>query len=116
MRRRLAGALAAVVAIACAVPAAEAALPRHTDRWLAVLEQPADARSPGLVANLLERFGLERAGPGAPGLGVVTLRGPDAAVERLRSDPAVTGVSREGVRGLPPGPNDPAPGPPGGRY
>jgi serine protease len=116
MRRRLAGALAAVVAIACAVPAAEAALPRPTDRWLAVLERPADARSPGLVANLLERFGLERAGPGAPGLGVVTLRGPDAAVERLRSDPAVTGVSREWLRDLRRVPNDPALGSPEGEY
>src|SRR5918999_2810395 len=116
MRRRLAGALAAILAIACAAPAANAAPARSTDRWLAVLERPADARSPGLVANLLERFGLERAGPGAPGLGVVTLRGPDAAVERLRSDPAVTGVSREWLRDLRRVPNDPALGSPEGEY
>ena len=116
MRRRLAGALAAVVAIACAAPAAEAAPARHTDRWLAVLERPADARSPGLVADLLGRFGLARAGPGAPGLGVVTLRGPAAAVERLRRDPAVAGVSREWLRDLRRMPNDPALGSPEGEY
>ena len=116
MRRRLAGALAAVAAAACAVPAAEAAPPRHTDRWLAVLERPADARSPGLVAGLLERFGLARAGPGAPGLGVVTLRGPLAAVERLRRDPAVAGVSREWLRDLRRTPNDPALGSAEGEY
>jgi serine protease len=116
MRRRLAGALAAAVAFACAAPAAEAAPPRHTDRWLAVLERPADARSPGLVTGLLERFGLTRAGPGAPGLGVVTLRGPLAAVERLRHDPAVAGVSREWLRDLRRVPNDPALGSVEGEY
>jgi serine protease len=116
MRRRLAGALAAVVATACAVPAADAAAARSTDRWLAVLERPADAGSPALVADLLGRFGLERAGPGAPGLGVVTLRGPLAAVERLRGDPAVAGVSREWVRELRRLPNDPALSSPEGEY
>jgi serine protease len=116
MRRRLAGALAAVVAIACAVPAADAAPARSTDRWLAVLERPADASSPARVADLLGRFGLERAGPGAPGLGVVTLRGPLAAVEQLRGDPAVAGVSREWVRELRRLPNDPALGSPEGEY
>src|ERR687896_609878 len=116
MRRRLAGALAAILAIACAAPAANAAPARSTDRWLAVLERPADARSPELVANLLERFGLERAGPGAPSLGVVTLRGPLAAVERLRSNPAVAGVSREWLRDLRRVPNDPAVGSPEGEY
>jgi serine protease len=108
MRRCLAGALAAVAVAVLAVPAAQAALPRHTDRWLAVMQQPADTRSPGLVERLLERTGLQRAGPGAPDLGVVTVRGPLAAIERLRSDPAVAGLSREWVRELRRVPNDPA--------
>jgi serine protease len=89
-------------------PAAHASVAPHTDRWLAVLEHPRDARSPALVERLLARTGLQRAGPGAPGLGVVTLRGPRKAVERLRRDPAVAGVSREWVRELRRLPNDPA--------
>jgi serine protease len=108
MRRRLAGALAAVVVAALAVPAAQGSTVRHTDRWLAVLEQPPDARSPALVERLLARTGVQVAGPGAPGLGVVTVRGPLDAVERLRRDPAVAGVSREWVRELRRMPNDPA--------
>jgi serine protease len=108
MRRRLAGALAVVAAAALAAPAAHASLAPHTDRWLAVLEHPRQAGSPALVERLLARSGVERAGPGAPGLGVITVRGPLAAVERLRRDPAVAGVSREWLRELRRMPNDPA--------
>jgi serine protease len=108
MRRRLAGALAAVAVAALAAPAAQASVVRPTDRWLAVLEHPGDARAPALVERLLASAGVRRAGPGAPGLGVVTLRGPLDAVERLRRDPAVAGVSREWVRELRRMPNDPA--------
>ena len=108
MRRRLAGALAAVAAAALAVPGAQASVAPHTDRWLAVLEHARDARSPALVERLLARTGVQRAGPGAPSLGVLTLRGPREAVERLRRDPAVAGVSPEWLRQLRRMPNDPA--------
>jgi serine protease len=108
MRRRLAGALAVVAAVTVAAPAAQAAEARHTDRWLAVLTHARDARSPALVDGLLARAGARLAGPGAPSLGVITLRGPLAAIQRLRRDPAVAGVSREWVRELRRLPNDPA--------
>jgi serine protease len=108
MRRCLAGVLATVAVAALAVPAAQASMPRHTDRWLAVLERPGHARSPALVERLLGRTGVRRSGPGAPGLGVLTLSGPPKAIERLRRDPAVAGVSREWVRELRRLPNDPA--------
>jgi serine protease len=108
MRRRLAGALATVVAAALAAPAAQASVERHTDRWLVVLERPGQARSPAAVDRLLERTGTRRAGPGAPSLGVLTLRGGRQAIARLRRDPAVERVSREWVRKLRRVPNDPA--------
>lgn len=108
MRRRLAGALATVAVTALTAPAAHAAAPRHTDRWLAVLERPAEARSPQQVDRLLDRTGARRAGPGAPGLGVLTVRGPAPAIDRLRREPAVARVSREWVRELRRIPNDPA--------
>jgi serine protease len=108
MRRCLAGALAALAAAVLSVPAAHASIAPHTDRWLAVLDDARDARSPALVERVMARAGVQRAGPGAPGLGVVTLRGPSAAIERLRRDPAVAGVSREWVRELRRVPNDPA--------
>jgi serine protease len=108
MRRRLAGALATVAVTALASPAAHAAAPRHTDRWLAVLDRPAAARSPELVDRLLDRTGARRAGPGAPGLGVLTVRGPAPAIDRLRRDRAVARVSREWVRELRRVPNDPS--------
>jgi serine protease len=108
MRRRLAGALATVAVTALTAPAAHAAAPRHTDRWLAVLERPAEARSPEQVDRLLDRTGARRAGPGAPGLGVLTVRGPAPAIDRLRREPAVARVSREWVRELRRVPNDPA--------
>jgi serine protease len=106
MRRRLAGALATLAAAALAAPAAQAGGPRHTDRWLAVLERPAQARSPVLVERLLDRTGVRRAGPGVPSLGVVTVRGPSRAVGRLRRHPAVARVSREWTRELRRVPND----------
>ena len=108
MRRRLAGALATVAVAALAAPAAQAAAGRHTDRWLVVLERPGHARAPAVVDRLLDRTGTRRAGPGAPGLGVLTLRGPSRAIARLRHDPAVERVSREWVRRLRRVPNDPA--------
>jgi subtilisin family serine protease len=114
MWRRLAGALAAVAVAALAAPAAPAAPAaqaspeRHTDRWLVVLERPGHAHSPGVVDRLLDRTGMRRAGPGAPSLGVLTLRGPAQAIARLRRDPAVERVSREWVRELRRVPNDPA--------
>jgi subtilisin family serine protease len=94
--------------IALAAPAAQASVERHTGRWLVVLERPDHARSPGLVERLLDRTGMLRAGPGAPGLGVLTLRGSGQAIARLRRDPAVDGISREWVRELRRVPNDPA--------
>jgi serine protease len=108
MRRRLAGALATVAVAAIAVPAAQASAGRHTDRLLVVLERPGHARSPEAVDRLLDRTGTRRAGPGAPGLGVLTLRGPRRAIARLRRDPAVESISREWVRELRRVPNDPA--------
>ena len=108
MRRRLAGALATVAVAALAAPAAQAAAGRHTDRWLVVLERPGHASAPALVDRLLDRTGTRRAGPGAPSLGVLTLRGTSRAIARLRRDPAVERVSREWVRELRRLPNDPA--------
>ena len=109
MRRRLAGTLAIVAVAALAAPAAQASAPeRHTDRWLVVLERPGQARSAGVVDRLLDRTGVRRAGPGAPSLGVLTLRGGRQAIARLRRDPAVERVSREWVRQLRRVPNDPA--------
>jgi serine protease len=93
---------------ALAAPAAQAAAVRHTDRWLAVLERPGQATVPAFVDRLLDRTGTRRAGPGAPSLGVLTLRGPSRAIARLRRDPAVESVSREWVRRLRRVPNDPA--------
>src|SRR5918996_1505135 len=66
------------------------------------------ASAPALVARLLDRTGTRRAGPGAPSLGVLTLRGTSRAIARLRRDPAVERVSREWVRKLRRVPNDPA--------
>jgi serine protease len=109
MRRRLAGTLAIVAVAALAAPAVQAsAAERHTDRWLVVLERPGHARSPETVDGLLDRTGTRRAGPGAPSLGVLTVRGPRQAIARLRRDPAVERVSREWVRELRRVPNDPA--------
>jgi serine protease len=109
MRRRLAGTLAIVAVAALAAPAVQAsAAERHTDRWLVVLERPGHARSPEKVDGLLDRTGTRRAGPGAPSLGVLTVRGPRQAIARLRRDPAVERVSREWVRELRRVPNDPA--------
>jgi serine protease len=108
MRRRLAGALATVAVAALAAPAAQAAAGRHTDRWLVVLERPDHAGTPAAVDRLLDRTGARRAGPGAPRLGILTLRGPTGAIARLRRDPAVKRVSREWVRRLRRLPNDPA--------
>ena len=117
MRRRLTGALVTVAVAALAAPAAQAsAAERHTDRWLVVLERPGNARSPGVVDRLLDRTGTQRAGPGAPSLGVLTLRGPMQAIARLRRDPAVERVSREWVRKLRRVPNDPALGAPEDQY
>jgi serine protease len=108
MRRRLAGVLATVALAALAAPASQASTERHTDRWLVVLERPGQAGSPGVADRLLDRTGTRRAGPGAPSLGVLTLRGPSQAIARLRRDPAVERVSREWVRELRRVPNDPA--------
>jgi serine protease len=116
MRRRVAGALATVAVAALAAPAAQASGERHTGRWLVVLERPGHARSPEAVDRLLDRTGARRAGPGAPGLGVLTLRGPQRAIARLRRDPAVKGISREWMRRLRRVPNDPAVGAPEDQY
>ena len=97
-----------VAVAALTAPAAQAAGGRHTDRWLAVLERPGQAAAPEAVDRLLDRTGARRAGPGAPGLGVLTLRGPTRAIARLRRDPAVESVSREWVRRLRRVPNDPS--------
>jgi serine protease len=116
MRRRLAGALAAAAVAVLAVPPAHAVAPQPTQRWLAVLEQPRDARSPERVQRLLDRTGVRRAGPGAPGLGILTVRGSADRVARLRRDPAVSSVSREWLRELRRVPNDPAVATPEDRY
>jgi serine protease len=116
MRRRLAGALATVAVAALAAPSAQAAAGRHTDRWLVVLERPAQAAAPAAVNRLLERTGVRRAGPGAPSLGVLTVKGPRRAIARLRRDPAVKRMSREWVRELRRLPNDPALSAPEGEY
>ncbi|HEV3376646.1 MAG TPA: S8 family serine peptidase [Thermoleophilaceae bacterium] len=116
MRRRLSRALAAAALAALAAPAAQAAVPRHTDRWLVLLEHAGHATAPAKVERLLDRTGMRRAGPAAPGLGVLTLKGPRPAVARLRRDPAVAHVSREWVRELRRIPNDFAVASPEGEY
>jgi serine protease len=116
MRRRLAGALATVAVAALAAPAAQAAGGRHTDRWLVVLERPSHASAPKVVERLLDRTGTRRAGPGAPSLGVLTLKGSPRAIARLRRDPAVERMSREWVRRLRRVPNDPMLATPEDRY
>jgi serine protease len=108
MPRRLAGALAIVATLALAAPAAQADIARPTDRWLVVMEQTRTARSASLLHAVTARAGVQRAGPGAARLGIVTVRGPRAAIRRLRRDPAVAAVSREWVRELRRVPDDPA--------
>jgi serine protease len=115
MSRRLTGTLAAAMA-ALAVSSAQASAAPHTDRWLVVLEQPSAASSPAVVERLLDRAGARRAGPGAPGLGVLTVRGPLEAIGRLRRNPAVSAVSREWVRRARRTPSDPAFAAPEDRY
>ena len=81
---------------------------RLTGRHLVVFEQPSTARSASSLRAVLARAGVVRTGPGVPRLGVVAVRGPAAAIGRLRRDPSVTSVSAEWQRDLRRMPNDPA--------
>ena len=104
---RACAALAAVLALSLAgAGAADAA--RLTGRQLVVFDKPSTARSSSLVDAVLDRAGVARAGRGAPRLGVATVRGPAAAIARLRRDPSVRSVSPEWQRDLRRLPNDSA--------
>ena len=86
--------------------AADAA--RLTGRQLVVFEKPSTARSSSALDRVLDRTGVARAGRGVPRLGVATVRGPAAAIARLRRDPSVRSVSAEWRRDLRRLPNDSA--------
>ena len=98
-------ALAAALALS-ATAGAEAA--RLTGRHLVVFDEPATARSSSTLQAVLARAGVVRAGRGVPALGIGTVRGPAAAIRRLRRDPAVESVSAEWQRDFRRMPNDPA--------
>jgi serine protease len=99
-------ACAAAVALTL-VGAAPAYAARPTGRYLVTFDSGKAARSTGARSALLARAGVRRAGPGAPALGIATVRGPAPAIEALRHDPAVRSVSREWYRDLRRTPNDP---------
>jgi CRP-like cAMP-binding protein len=84
---RACAALSAVLALSLAgAGVADAA--RLTGRQLVVFEQPSTARSSSALDRVLDRAGVARAGRGVPRLGVATVRGPAAAIARLRRDPS----------------------------
>ena len=103
-------ACAALVAVLAAslIGAAAADAARLTGRQLVVFEKPSTARSSSALDAVLARTGVSKAGPGVPRLGVATVRGPAAALARLRRDPSVRSVSAEWQRDLRRVPNDPA--------
>ncbi|MDQ4049002.1 MAG: S8 family serine peptidase [Actinomycetota bacterium] len=106
-RGRACAALVAALAVSLVgAGAAEAA--RLTGRQLVVFEKPSTARSSSLLDAVLARTGVAKAGPGVPRLGIATVRGPAAALARLRRDPSVRSVSAEWQRDLRRLPNDPA--------
>jgi subtilisin family serine protease len=98
-------ALAVAIALAAAAPAGAA---RPTGRHLVTFEKEAVARSSSTLGAVLSRTGVRRAGRGVPRIGVATVRGPAAAIARLRRDPAVRSVSVEWERDLRRVPSDPA--------
>ncbi|MDQ4048854.1 MAG: hypothetical protein M3131_05660, partial [Actinomycetota bacterium] len=106
-RARACAALAAVLLVSL-IGAAAADAARLTGRQLVVFEKPSTARSSSLLGAVLARTGVAKAGPGVPRLGIATVRGSAAALERLRRDPAVQSVSAEWQRDLRRLPNDPA--------
>lgn len=104
---RACAALVAALALSLAsAGAADAA--RLTGRYLVAFHKPSTARSSSLLEPLLARVGLTKAGRGVPALGIATVRGPAAALARLRRDPAVESVSAEWKRDFRRMPNDPA--------
>lgn len=104
-RARVCAAVAAALAVSLfGTAAADAA--RLTGRQLVVFEDTSTARSSSALDAVLDRTGVTRAGRGVPRLGVATVRGPAAALGRLRRDPSVRSVSAEWQRDLRRVPND----------
>jgi subtilisin family serine protease len=100
------GASLAIAVCALAPAAADAA--NRTGRYQVVFDHAKTARSASLLSRVLDRTGVEKAGRGAPGLGVATVRGTAAELARLRRDPSVESVSAEWKRDFRLMPNDPA--------
>jgi len=99
----LGAALALTLVCASSVDAA-----RLTGRHLVVFDTPSSARSSSVLSAVLARTGVTKAGRGVPALGIATVRGPAAALARLRRDPSVKSVSAEWQRDFRRMPNDPA--------
>ena len=96
---------AGALSLAAAAPV-EAARP--TGRHLVRFEKASTAASSSAVSAVLSKAGARRAGRGVPAFGIATVRGPAAAIARLRRDPRVRSVSVEWERDLRRIPNDPA--------
>jgi len=107
-RGRLVATLVAALVLVAAASSQAAERARPTGRWLVVFRHAATAQSSSTLSAVLARAGAERAGRGAPKLGVSTVRGSSAAIRALRRDPRVESVSREWYRVLRQVPNDPA--------
>jgi serine protease len=91
-----------------AVDAQPASAARPTGRYLVTFEKSRTATSSAALRAVLARTGVTRAGRGVPALRIATVRGPAAAIARLRRDPTVRSVSVEWERDLRRMPNDPA--------
>jgi subtilisin family serine protease len=101
--------LAVAVALALSlVVASPADAARLSGRHLVAFEEPGSIRSSSLLEKVLARAGVVKAGRGVPSLGIATVRGPAAALSRLRRDSRVRAVSPEWKRDFRRVPNDPA--------
>ena len=105
---RTKAATAAIVGALTAALAVPAGAAQPTGRHLVTFERGSTVRAPSALAEVLARTGVRRAGRGVPELKVATVRGSEAALARLRRDPAVRSVSVEWERDLRRTPNDPA--------
>jgi serine protease len=99
-------ALAVILALALAAPAAFAARP--TGRYLVSFERSSTAQSSSALSKVLSRTGVVRVGRGVPSLGMATVAGSPAALARLRRAPEVRSLSVEWERDLHRIPSDPA--------
>ena len=77
--RRLIAATAAALSLVAAAPARAVERARPTGRWLVVFEKTSSVRSAGTLSTVLRRAPAARR-PCDPQLGVVTVRGSEAAI------------------------------------